>query len=62
MDESILKKIGKHSKIIVFGSKKEPDYDPLEDLIGIVKLKRKIDVEELLASKGLEDARKHIEF
>ena len=37
-------------------------YDPLKDLIGIVKAKKQLDVEELIDFRGFDDAREHPEF
>ena len=50
--------MGKKTKIVFFGG--ECEENPLEDLIGIVKLK--VDVERILKEKGIEDAGKHLGF
>jgi hypothetical protein len=55
-----LQEIGKNAKIAVFGLVKPMEYDPLKDLIGIVKVKKQLDVEELIDLRGFEDARKHL--
>jgi len=57
-----LQEIGKNAKIVVFGLVKPMEYDPLKDLIGIVKVKKQLDVEELIDFRGFDDARKHLEF
>ena len=35
------------------------EYDPLKDLIGIIKAKKQLDVEELIDFRGFDDAREH---
>lgn len=55
-----LPEMSKHTKIILFGIE-TMRFNPLEDFIGIVKI-RQTDVEKLLHEKGFEDARKHIGF
>ena len=57
-----LQEIGKNAKVIVFGLAKPMEHDPLKDLIGIVTVKKQLDVEELIDLMGFEDARKHLEF
>lgn len=57
-----LQEIGKNAKIVVFGLVKPMEYDPLKDLIGIVKVKKQIDIEELINFKGFDNAREHLEF
>jgi hypothetical protein len=37
-----LQEIGKNAKIAVFGLVKPMEYDPLKDLIGIVKVKKQL--------------------
>ena len=61
-DSVALQEIGKHAKIIVFGLVKPMEYDPLKDLIGIVKVKKQLDVEELIDFRGFDDAGEHLEF
>ena len=61
-NSAALPEIGKHAKIIVFGLVKPMEYDPLKDLIGIVKVKKQLDVEELIDFRGFDDAGEHLEF
>jgi hypothetical protein len=58
----VIQEIGKNAKVIVFGLARPMEYDSLKDLIGIVKAKKQLDVEELIDLMGFEDARKHLEF
>lgn len=51
--------LSKTTKVVVFGIERR--VNPLEDLIGIIKLKT-FDVEKILKEKGFEDASKHIGF
>ncbi|MFQ6089326.1 MAG: hypothetical protein ACE5K0_10550 [Candidatus Methanofastidiosia archaeon] len=48
-----MKNLEKKSKIVIFGETKPKDFDPLEDLIGIIKTKKGIIVEDILKDKGL---------
>ena len=57
-----LQEIGENAKIAVFGLVKPMEYDPLKDLIGIVKMKKQLDVEELIDFREFEDVREHLEF
>jgi hypothetical protein len=57
-----LQEIGTNAKIVVFGLVKPMEYDPLKDLVGIVKVKKQLDVEELIDFRGFEDAREHLEI
>ncbi len=51
--------LSKTTKVVVFGT--EGGVNPLEDLIGIIKVKG-FDVEKMLGKKGFEHAGKHIGF
>lgn len=51
--------LSKTTKVVIFGVERR--ISPLEDLIGIIKLKG-FDVEKMLKEKGFEDASKHIGF
>ena len=51
--------LSKTTKVVVFGVERR--ISPLEDLIGIIKL-RGFDVEKILREKGFDDASKHIGF
>jgi hypothetical protein len=56
----VLREIWEHAKI--FGLVKPREYNPLKDYIGIVKVKKQLDVEELINFRGFDDAREHLEF
>ncbi len=40
--------LGKKSRLVIGGEVKPGDFDPLEDLIGIIKTKKNINVEDIL--------------
>ncbi|MFZ2070245.1 MAG: hypothetical protein WAV32_01305 [Halobacteriota archaeon] len=61
-NSAALQEIEKHAKKIVFGLVKPMEYDPLKDLIGIVKVKKQLDVEEMIDFMGFDDAGEHLEF
>lgn len=61
-NRAALQEIGKHAKIIVFGLVMSMEYDLLKDLIGIVKVKKQLDVEEMIDFRGFDDASEHLEF
>ena len=52
--------LGKKSRLVIYGEAKPGDFDPLEDLIGIIKTKRHINVEDILRERGLEYESKDI--
>lgn len=52
--------LGKKSRLVIYGEVKPGDLDPLEDLIGIIKTKRNINVEDILQERGLEYGSKDI--
>lgn len=62
MQKQTHKKFGGTVKVMVFGIERTANTDPLENMIGIIKIDKKIDVEEIIHQKGFEDARKHLEF
>ncbi|MFQ5892028.1 MAG: hypothetical protein ACE5HW_04465 [Candidatus Methanofastidiosia archaeon] len=47
-----IKELEKKSKIIIFRETKLRDFDPLKDLIGIIKTKKWVIVEDILKNKG----------
>jgi len=44
MQEQLYKGFGKATKVVVFGVEHSVNFDPLEDLIGIIKIDKEIDV------------------
>lgn len=52
--------LGKKSRLVIYGEAKPGDFDPLKDLIGIIKTKKNTDVEDILQEKGLEYGSKDI--
>lgn len=55
-----IRDLGKKSKLVIFGEIKPEDFDPLEDLIGIIKAKKGVNVEDILREKGFEHGSKDI--
>lgn len=51
-----IKKVSKNIKIVYFGEAIQKKEDPWEQLTGKITMKRKIVVEDMLHSKGFEDA------
>jgi len=51
---------GKKSRLVIYGEAKPGDFDPLEDLIGIIKTKKNINVEDILQERDLEYGSKDI--
>ncbi|MCG2736020.1 MAG: hypothetical protein L6282_06450 [Candidatus Methanoperedenaceae archaeon] len=51
-----IKKVSRNIKIIYFGEIIQKKEDPWEQLTGKITMKRKISVEDMLHSKGFEDA------
>lgn len=47
--------LGKKSRLVIYGEAKPEDFDPLEDLIGIIKTKKNINVEDILQEKDSID-------
>jgi len=52
-----IKKVSRNIKIIYFGEIIQKKQDPWEQLTGKITMKRKISVEDILHSKGFEDAK-----
>lgn len=52
--------LGKKSKLVICGEVKPGDFDPLKDLIGIIKTKKNINVEDILRERGFEYGSKDI--
>lgn len=46
--------LGKKSRFVIYGEARPGDFDPLEDLIGIIKTKKSINAEDILRERGLE--------
>ncbi len=44
--------LGKKSRLVPYGEAKPEDFDPLEDLIGIIKTKKNINVEDILQERS----------
>jgi hypothetical protein len=55
MQEQIYKELGGVTKVVVFGVEHSVCFDPLEDLIGVIKIDKEIDIEEILHEKGFEN-------
>jgi hypothetical protein len=55
-----IKDLGKKSRLVIYGEEKPGDLDPLKDMIGIIKTKKKINVEDILQERGLEYGNKDI--
>ena len=55
MQEQMYKELGESTKVVVFGVEHSVFFDPLEDLIGVVKMGGEIDIEEILHKKGFEN-------
>ena len=52
--------LGKKSRLVIYGEAKPADFDPLEDLIGIIKTKKHINSEDILEERDLEYESKDI--
>lgn len=52
--------LGKKSRLVIYGEAKPGDFDPLKDLIGIIKMKKNINIEDILQERGLEYGNKDI--
>ena len=46
--------LGKKSRLVIYGEAKPGDFDPLEDLIGIIKTKKNINVEDILQERDFK--------
>ena len=55
-----IKDIGKNSRLVIFGEEEPGDFNPLKDLIGIIKTKKSINVEDILQERGFENGSKDI--
>ncbi|ODS39514.1 MAG: hypothetical protein A7316_05240 [Candidatus Altiarchaeales archaeon WOR_SM1_86-2] len=62
MQKQIYKELGGITKVVVFGINHRPGHNPLEDMMGIIKIDKEIDIEELIHQKGFENAGKHLGF
>ncbi len=51
-----IKKVSRNIKIVYLGENVQKKEDPWEQITGKITMKRKIVVEDLLQSKGFEDA------
>ncbi|MGD2247236.1 MAG: hypothetical protein PVF58_02440 [Candidatus Methanofastidiosia archaeon] len=47
-----IKDLGKKSRPVIYGEEKPGGFDPLTDMIGIIKTKKKINVEDILQERG----------
>lgn len=56
-----VKEMSKRTRMIFLGVSKMK-YKPLEDLIGIVKVRKTFDVEKVLDERGLDNAYKDLGF
>ena len=52
-----IRKVSRNIKIIYFGEVIQKNEDPWEQITGKITMKHKISVEDLLHSKGFEDAK-----
>lgn len=51
-----IKQVSRNIKIVYLGVEIQKAKDPWEQLTGKIIMKRKVDIEEMLHSKGFEDA------
>ncbi|MFZ2411641.1 MAG: hypothetical protein WAW23_08740 [Candidatus Methanoperedens sp.] len=51
-----IKKVSRNIKIVYLGVEIQKTKDPWEQLTGKIIMKQKVDIEEMLHSKGFEDA------